>query len=58
MEKVGIRVDDAPFLAVDVAPSGPDLIFTTNVDEQVTAGPDHPIRVERDAATGEPPPTS
>jgi uncharacterized protein len=56
VEKVGIRVDDAPFVAVDVAPSGPDLIFTTNVDEQVTAGPDHPIRVERDAATGEPAP--
>ena len=60
VEKVGITVDDAPFVAVDfsVENPGPDqrLTFTTNVGDQATAGPDHPIHVTRDAATGEPSP--
>jgi uncharacterized protein len=56
VEKVGITVDDAPFVAVDVEAEGGALTFRTNVDEEVTAGPDHPIRVERDPETGEPSP--
>ncbi len=60
VEKVGITVDDAPFVAVDFegAGSGADqtLTFETNVGDFATAGPDHPIRVERDAETGEPSP--
>jgi uncharacterized protein len=32
------------------------VTFTTQVGDRVTAGPDHPIRVARDAATGEPSP--
>ena len=60
VEKVGITVDDAPFVAVDfeVTGSGKDqsLTFETNVGDFATAGPDHPIRVERDAETGEPSP--
>ncbi len=60
VEKVGIRVEDAPFLAIDAnaAGSGPDQVitFTTNVGDTVTAGPEHPIRVERDPTTGEPSP--
>ena len=60
VEKVGITVDDAPFLAVDfeVSDPGPDqvLTFLTNVADRAEAGPDHPIRVERDPATGEPAP--
>jgi len=32
------------------------LTFTTNVGDQVTAGPDNPIRVETDPATAEPAP--
>jgi len=60
VEKVGITVDDAPFVAVDVEAegAGPDqaLRFETNVGDYVTAGPDHPIRVERDPETGEPAP--
>jgi len=30
--------------------------FLTNVGDEVEAGPDHPIRVEMDAVTGEPRP--
>lgn len=60
VEKVGIRVDDAPFVAVDFEVEGEGaaqaVTFTTQVGDRVTAGPDHPIRVLRDAATGEPAP--
>ncbi|MCG6901495.1 MAG: DUF1285 domain-containing protein [Rhodobacter sp.] len=60
VEKVGITVDDAPFVAVDfeVTGTGRDqvLTFTTQVEDSVAAGPDHPIRVERDPQTGEPSP--
>ncbi len=60
VEKVGIRVVDAPFVAVDAeaAHAGRDqsITFTTNVEDKVTAGPDHPIRVVRDPETGEPSP--
>lgn len=60
-EKVIVHVEDAPFLAVRVDVSGtpgPDqeLIFTTNLDYETIAGPDAPLRVETDAATGEPAP--
>lgn len=60
VEKVGITVDDAPFVAVDFEVTGhgteQSLRFETNVGDYVTAGPDNPIRVERDADTGEPAP--
>jgi hypothetical protein len=32
------------------------LTFTTHVGDTAVAGPDHPIRVERDTETGEPSP--
>jgi len=60
VEKVRIRVDDAPFVAVDVEPEGSGtaqrLHFTTQVGDRVTAGPGHPLRVPRDPETGEPAP--
>ena len=60
VEKVGITVDDAPFVAVDFEREGSGreqvLTFTTNVGDTAVAGPEHPIRVERDAETGEPSP--
>ncbi|MFK5996787.1 MAG: DUF1285 domain-containing protein [Rhodobacterales bacterium] len=60
VEKVGITVDDAPFVAVDFDVTGrgdmQEISFTTQVDDTVTAGPDHPIRVVRDPETGEPSP--
>lgn len=59
VEKVGIRVVDAPFVAVDFTATGAEqaqtLTFTTNVGDTVTAGPDHPMRVAFDAG-GEPAP--
>ncbi len=60
VEKVGITVDDAPFVAVDFEATGhgaaQSLRFETNVGDHVTAGPEHPIRVMRDPQTGEPSP--
>ncbi len=60
VEKVGIRVADVPFIAVDAEAAGEGegqvLTFTTNVGDEVAAGPGNPIRVERDPATGEPSP--
>ncbi|MBS0473343.1 MAG: DUF1285 domain-containing protein [Proteobacteria bacterium] len=60
VEKMRIRVEDVPFLAVlmDVSGEGCDqvLTFTTNVGDEAVAGRDNPIRVETDPATGEPAP--
>lgn len=60
VEKVGITVDDAPFVAVDFSVEGAGeaqvLRFETNMEDVSTAGPDNPIRVERDPETGEPSP--
>ncbi|MCF2904893.1 DUF1285 domain-containing protein [Octadecabacter sp. CECT 8868] len=56
VEKVGITVDDAPFVAVDFETVDGDLRFETNVGDFATAGPQHPIRVVRNPETGEPSP--
>jgi len=60
VEKVGITVEDAPFVAVDVTVQGEGrdqaLVFETNVGDRVTAGAGHAIRVTRDPDTGEPAP--
>jgi uncharacterized protein len=58
-ERGKIEVEDVPFLAVALTAEGEgreqQLIFTTNLDDIVTAGPDNPLRVET-AANGEPAP--
>ncbi len=56
VEKLAITVEDAPFVAVRVDRLGEALRFLTNVGDEVEAGPDNPIRVEADPATGEPRP--
>jgi hypothetical protein len=55
-EKLKIAVEDAPFIAVQVDRVGDGLRFLTNVGDWVEAGPEHGIRVETDAVTGEPAP--
>lgn len=51
VEKVGIRVDDAPFQAVEMVVEGEgeqrSLHFRTNVDDVITVGPEHALRFER-----------
>jgi hypothetical protein len=60
VEKVGITVDDAPFLAVDFHVTGSGsaqvLEFTTSMGDQTKASAENPLRIERDADTGEPAP--
>lgn len=56
VEKVGIRVADAPFVAVEVNVSGAGatqvVTFRTNVGDLVEAGPGHPLRFVDEAGTG------
>ncbi|WP_380054447.1 DUF1285 domain-containing protein [Falsihalocynthiibacter sp. SS001] len=60
VEKVGITVDDAPFVAIDFAVEGEgeaqSITFTTHVGDTVTAGPEAPIRIDFDPDTQEPTP--
>lgn len=56
VEKLRITVEDAPFRGVRVDREGAALTFTTDVGDRTEAGPDNPIRVETDAASGEPSP--
>lgn len=60
VEKVGIKVDDAPFLAVSMKVEGEGreqvLSFTTSVGDETVAGPEHPMRFVVDDETGEPAP--
>lgn len=56
VEKAGIRVDDAPFLAVEleIENRGPEqnLIFRTNVDDIVRCDSEHRLRFEPEEGTG------
>ena len=56
VERVGISVNDAPFLAVEMGVKGEAdelrLIFRTNVEDLVTVDSEHPLRFERGAADG------
>ncbi len=59
-EKMKIRVEDAPFMAVllDVEGEGCEQVlrFTTNVGDETVAGSENTIRVETDALTEQPAP--
>lgn len=56
VEKLGITVEDVPFLAVEMHAEGDGaatrLVFRTNVGDVVTAGPERPLRFSDDPATG------
>ena len=58
-ERGKIEVEDVPFLAVALTVEGEGreqgLIFRTNLDDIVTAGPNNPLRVET-TANGQPAP--
>ena len=62
VERGRIQVEDTPWIAVEMdwkrCGSGRNqcLSFRTNVDQVVTAGPDHPLRVAHNALTCEPVP--
>jgi hypothetical protein len=52
VERVGIVVDDAPFLAVEMRVEAGRIGFRTQVDDFVWVGPEHPLRFEPGAAEG------
>lgn len=56
VERVGIRVDDAPFVAVEMRVENPGpnqvLRFRTNVDDWTELGADHGMRFETGASEG------
>jgi hypothetical protein len=60
VERGRIQVEDTPWIAVELdwnrCGRGRDqcLSFRTNVDQVVTAGPEHPLRVAHNALTCEP----
>ena len=60
VEKCGITVDDAPFLAVEMRleeeTAGRTLHFRTNVDDWVACGPDHALRFDPEPHSGGPKP--
>jgi uncharacterized protein len=55
VEKCGIRVDDAPFVAVRMEVTGQGqaqvIAFETNVDDHVTVNAEHPLRFADEAVT-------
>jgi hypothetical protein len=59
-ERGRIEVEDAPFVAVELGWTGCGrdqvLSFRLNIDQMITAGPEHPIRVAHDLLTCEPTP--
>jgi len=56
VEKCGIVVEDAPFIAVELTVErgepGQMLLFRTNVDDWVACGPEHALRFEPEPHTG------
>ena len=56
VEKVGIVVEDAPFLAVEMQAQDQTgdrvLRFRTNVDDWVECGPEHALRFDPEPGTG------
>jgi hypothetical protein len=45
VEKLGLVVEDAPFVAVAVEIAADSLTFITNVGDVVVAGPEHALRI-------------
>lgn len=60
VERVGVEVEDAPFVALEMKREGTgeaaEIAFRTNLGDWVTADGEHPLRVEEDADNSEPRP--
>lgn len=59
-EKWCIEVEDVPFVVIGLEHLQREghqvLVFTTSTDDRVVAGPDHPLHIVTDPASGEPSP--
>lgn len=60
VEKVRIRIEDCPFVALEMDVEGKGdkqvLTFTSNMGEVASAGKEHELRIEVDSETGQPHP--
>ena len=60
VEVAPVRVEDAPFMAVDISVEGEgrerSVRLHTNVDTSVVLSADHPLKLVEDPSTGEPRP--
>ena len=60
VEQFQIFVEDAPFTAVElsvqITGDQQTLVFRTNLDQTIVAGPNHPIRIVQDPINGQPKP--
>ena len=60
MEKIGIKVDDAPFLVNSINTTGTgkrqNILFTTNIGETIIVSDDNLLRMEFNHKTNEPSP--
>ena len=60
MEKIGIKVDDAPFLVNSINTTGTgkrqNILFTTNIGETIIVGDNNLLRMEFNHKTNEPSP--
>lgn len=52
VECVGITVEDAPFIATGMARDAGTLVISTNMGDEVRAGPGHPLRFALDETGG------
>lgn len=46
VEKIGIRVEDAPFIATDVDIKDGEVVFLTNIGDSARLDADHPLTME------------
>lgn len=57
-EKVSVRVEDAPFIAIRADKTMDNgaqvIVLTTNVGDVVAVNAEHPLRIQHAAGTGEP----
>lgn len=60
VEKLSIEVEDAPFVSIDSCVQGAgreqNIYVTTNLNDVLAVGPEHPLRVELDPLSQEPSP--
>ena len=52
VEKVGIQVEDVPFIITRCEHQDEHLVFTTNCEDTLVVGEDHPVELHQDKVSG------
>ena len=53
VEKIGIQVEDVPFLITQCEQRDGFWVFTTNCEDTFIVGDDHPVTLQKDRVTGD-----